>query len=191
MLKIVWIDNIKDHWNQIKDSSGFKVFVSPLWPVLVNVAGNTAGIWFGWILIKYVLFGFFDNLKWPGMDSLINEGVLLLVSFSFLSTIIYESSKRWRINVFNAFGFIMLLAVCLSYTRAIGLRQVQKTTSLETEFEPDKFVFVASLCAFFGSIILLYSLLARDRYVRLSGAHPASSRGEDGDELKKEFHAGT
>lgn len=169
------------------DPKLFKAIFQPLGPVMASVIGNTAGIWFGWLLIKFIYVGFFDHLEWPGIESLINEGVLLLISFSFLSAIIFESSKSRRINWFNSLGALMLLGVCLFYSRAIGLRQVQKA-ALSEEFEPDYYIYVASLVAFFGSILLLYLMLARHSYIKYIGNHPRSDRQSKGDELKRKFH---
>ena len=81
----------------------------------------------------------------------------------------------------------MLLGVCGIYSRAIGLRQIQKAV-LNEKFEPDHYVYIVSMIAFFGSIVLLYIMLARQSYMEYFGNRPRDDRQSEGAELKKKFH---
>lgn len=162
----------------MRESNFYKVWLSPLINLLFSVLGNTAGIWLGFVLINYILFGIFDSLKWPGVKALIDDGVILLISFSFLTSVLYQSTRRAKINFFNIISSFMLVVAALYYTRVILIEQSNN------DIHNDASINFISLTMFFGSIILLYANLVYDKYVEFSS--PRDNREDAFDKLKNQ-----
>jgi hypothetical protein len=161
----------------IGDSKLYKLWLSPLINVLFAALGNTAGIWIGYILIKSIFSGIWVNFEWPGINKLINEGVLLIISFSFLTSVLYQSTRRMKINFFNIISTLILVVVAAYYARVIAIEQsdISKMN--------DEAIHTVSLLAFWISLILLYISLVYEKYV-LDGGDVRKNRNSDYNDLK-------
>jgi len=169
---------MKERLKKIRESNFYKIWLSPLINLLFSVFGNTAGIWLGFVLINYILFGIWDSLTWPGVKELIADGVILLISFSFLTSVLYQSTRRAKINFFNIISSFMLVVAALYYTRVILIEQSSK------DILNDASINFVSVTMFFGSIILLYANLVYDKYVEYSS--PRENRKDDLEKLKSQ-----
>lgn len=155
------------------------VFISPLINVLFSAIGNTAGIWIGYLIINYIFSGVWKDLTWPGINSLINDGVLLLVSFSFLTAVIYQTTRRLKINFFNVISFVILIIVASYYARVIALGYA------ENKIVNDASIKSVSYLSFYGSLFLLYSSLVYDKWIENFG-DARGNRNNDYHNLKND-----
>ncbi len=174
-------DKINELQKQIGDSSFYKLWFSPLINVVFSAVGNTAGIWVGYILIEFIFSDIWDGLKWPGLDSLVSDGVLLIISFSFLTSVLYQSTRRLKFNFFNITSLILLVIVSAYYVRVIAIEQA------DTKIMNDKAIYGISTLAFVGSLILLYISLVWERYVQQSGNNARINRNNELKDLKDQF----
>ena len=165
---------------KIGESNVYKMWFSPLINVLFSALGNTAGIWVGYILIKSIFFGIWEDLEWPGFNKLVNDGVLLLISFSFLSSVLYQSTRRLKINLFNVLSSFILVIVAAYYARVIAIEQSS------VDILNDSAIYKVSLLAFWVSLLLFYSSLVYEKYVQLYG-DVRTNRNNDYDDLKDQF----
>ncbi|PHS52345.1 MAG: hypothetical protein COB01_07430 [Lutibacter sp.] len=156
------------------------MWFSPLINVMFSAFGNTAGIWVGYILIKSIFFGIWEELEWPGFNKLVNDGVLLIISFSFLSSVLYQSTRRLKINFFNVLSSLILVVVAAYYARVIAIEQ--STVNILN----DSAIYNVSLRAFWISLILLYSNLVYEKYIQLY-ADARANRNNEYDDLKDQF----
>jgi len=164
----------------IGDSRIYKIWLSPLISVLYSAFGNTVGIWAGYILIEGIFVGIWEGWEWPGIDSIINDGVLLVISFSFLTIVLYQSTRRMKINVFNVLSSAFLVIVSAYYIRAIALEQSGIGES------NDSIIYAMSLIAFFSSLILLYISLVWQKYIQFEG-DARKNRNIDYEDLKDQL----
>lgn len=176
------IEKLRKIQNDIGDSKVYKLWISPFINVLFSALGNTAGIWIGYILIKSVFSGIWVNFEWPGIDKLINEGVLLIISFSFLTSVLYQSTRRLKFNFFNICSIIILVVVSAYYARVIAIEQ-SDVSKLN-----DKTIHTVSLFAFWISLILLYISLVYEKYVQ-DGIDPRKKRNNDFNDLINQVDA--
>jgi len=86
---------------------------------------NTAGIWLTYFLVNFILVGIICNLKWPGFMSFVQNGSLLLITFSNLTTVIITTSANLKFNKYNIFAIILLVISQLIFARFVGLNGQQ------------------------------------------------------------------
>jgi len=162
---------------QFQESNIYKIWFSPLIYVLFSALGATVGIWLGYLIVEYLFKGLWVDLAWPGVEKLVQDGVFLLISFSFLANVLYESTRRAKITALNVFTALLLIIVTGYYARVIAIEAAN--------IEHDKSLSLFSFLTFYGSIFLLYATLVREKFV----AHhtsPRQSRSEDFNELSEQ-----
>lgn len=170
----------KSWQRKVGESKIYKMWFSTLINVLYSALGNTAGIWVGYIIITSIFSGIWEGLEWPGFDKLVNDGVLLLISFSFLSSVLYQSTRRLKINLFNVLSSIVLVIVAAYYARVIAIEQS------DANILNDKTIYTVSLLAFWGSLTLFYGSLVYEKYVQLF-SDARSKRNTDYEDLRDQF----
>jgi hypothetical protein len=173
----IWASTLKEFVS--KKSKWYKIYIESLINVGFAGIGNTAGIWMGYIIIKFVFTGVFENLSWPGLSSLIQDGVILIISFSFLSSALYHSTRRLKINISNTLSIVFIVAIALFYARVIALEQTGEERGI------DEILSVVSIVAFAISLIIYYGTLAYERYIQHTDF--AEKRDSDYDEMSKDF----
>lgn len=173
------INRMRELPKEIGDKKTYKMWFSPLINVMYSALGNTAGIWIGYILIKKIFFGIWGELEWPGIGQLINDGVVLLISFSFLASILYQSTRRLKINLFNILSSIILVIVSAYYARVIAIELSENAISDDTA------VYTVSLASFWGSLVLFYINLVYEKYIQFGDAR--KNRNSDYNQLETQF----
>lgn len=88
---------------------------------LIIVLGSTVGIWLAYFLIAIFFKGINEEIAWPGFYSFVEDGSFLLMSFSFLTTILIATSIQLRANFYNISALVLLLITAVTYARFIGL----------------------------------------------------------------------
>ena len=88
--------------------------------LLVNVLGNTVGIWLAFLIILF-FNDIIDNAIWPGIRSFIYSGSLLIISFSFFTTVITSTMYLKRMNWYNSLAVVGLVISSVIYAKYIGL----------------------------------------------------------------------
>ncbi len=83
--------------------------------------GNTVGIWLSYFLIQFFFKGINPDITYPGFRSFLLDGTLLIVTFSFLTTIIISMTNIIKFNFYNILAAIILLFSSIIYSRFIGL----------------------------------------------------------------------
>jgi len=145
---------------KFKETDFYKIYVSSLINVLFSVIGNTVGIWAGYLIISFILDHLIVGLRWPGLLAFIKDGAILLISFSFLTTALYASTRRLKINFFNSVSVILLVVNLGFYIRVIVLKQ-----NADYKEHYDGYVLISSYVIFYFSLVLLYIILAREKYI--------------------------
>ena len=154
------IEFLKEFPKIVGDKKVYKIWFSPLITVLYSALGNTAGIWIGYLLIEFIFSGIWGT--WPGITSLINDGVILLISFSFLTSVLYQSTRRLRINIFNVLTCAILIFVSFIYARVIAIGIYDES------LENDNLVYNVSLLSFGVSLLIFYICLVYEKYIHSS-----------------------
>lgn len=175
------VDKLQEWQKEFGDSDDYKLWISPLINVIFSALGNTAGIWVGYILIKSIFSGVWNDLEWPGINSIVDDGVLLIISFSFLTSVLYQSTRRLKINLFNVISSVVLVMVAAYYARVIAIEQSTM------DVQGDTSVSAVSWFAFSLSLLLLYISLVYEKYVQQGGSKAKKKRDDDYDELSDNF----
>ncbi|MDL2262844.1 hypothetical protein LJC11_05020 [Bacteroidales bacterium OttesenSCG-928-I21] len=97
-----------------------KRFYKSCLKLLVNILGNTVGIWFAFLVILFFR-GIIPEISWPGIKSFVYSGSLLVISFSFFTTVITTTSGLKFKNIYNILAIIGLALTALIYSKFIGL----------------------------------------------------------------------
>ena len=116
--------------------------------------GNTFGIWFTYIIIDYIFSGLIPELKWPGFYFFIDNGSLLTITFSVLTSIILSTSINLKLNWYNGLSIALLIITTIIYARCIGLNGKHLNTYSST------IPFIVSL------ILLFFALKDKDSIFR-------------------------
>lgn len=160
----------------------YRVYISPLINLLFAVLGNTVGIWALYIFVNVFFLRVWRNLKWPGIEIFINDGSILLISFSFLASALYYTTRRGKITFKNVFSLILLLFNTGFFWRAIAIKQ-----SNDLSIQNDFLIYKVSMIMFFASIVWLYVILARDKYVENTDLE--EERNNEYDQLTQTFNS--
>lgn len=141
----------------------------------------------GWLIVDHFFDGFFSH-PWPGLTALINQGVFLLISFSFLASALFVSTRRLRINLLNVISAIALVIVVFYYARVIALSQsTDLQVSPDGKCQYDQTIQTCSYLIFILSVILLYLVLCWESYVVIRGNESLDARDGDYDDLKSQY----
>lgn len=162
----------------------YQVYISPLIKVLFSFVGDTMPIW-GSLLVSIILTDILPANAWPGLPFFINDGTIIVISFAFLSTSLYYSTRSLKINMLNVFTGVLIIISILLFTRAIGLKVKNETLHNEPH-QPDNLVFYGSIGIFFFSSILYFIILVIQKY-KASKANLANERNKDQDNLENNF----
>lgn len=97
---------------------------------VIILAGNTAGIWLTYIIAVY----FFDGIVpagWQGFSYFVRNGTFLIVTYSFLTTIIIANIERRRFNsnIWSVSAIVLFFATIILHARNIGLNSLTPGTS--------------------------------------------------------------
>ena len=160
----------------------YKVFISPLINLLFAVFGNTVGIWSLYIFVNVFFPKVWKNITWPGIHSFIFDGSILLISFSFLASALYYATRQRKITFNNVFSALLLICNTGFYWRAIAINQ-----SNNPSLQNDQLIYTISIIMFFVSIVWLYIILARDKYVE--NADMQEERDNEYNQLRKNFNS--
>lgn len=93
-------------------------FYSASVQTLIILLGNTFGIWFTYILGDIVFNSF---IKWPGFLYFLNDGSLLVITFSILTTVILSTTTELKLNFYNIISFVLMILTSLVFARNMGL----------------------------------------------------------------------
>jgi hypothetical protein len=159
----------------------YKVYISPLISLLFAVFGNTVGIWALYIFVKIFFVKIWPSSIWPGIRTFIQDGSILLISFSFLASAFYFSTRRLKITFYNVAAGLLLLSNTIFYWRAIALKN-----SNNSSWMSDDLIHDISVIAFFIAIVLLYLIQARDKYMENTDA--LEERESEYDHLRENFN---
>lgn len=143
--------------------------------------GNTVGIWAGYLIITFILDHLIKGLTWPGLISFIQDGSILLISFSFLTTALYSSTRKLKITFFNSISVALLFVNLGFYIRVIVLKQ-----NFPCQTHSDSYVNVSSYIIFYASLLLLYIILAREKFIE-NNADTLKSRNSSYSDLSSKF----
>ncbi|GAB5522925.1 MAG: hypothetical protein Roseis2KO_07970 [Roseivirga sp.] len=88
--------------------------------LLVNILGNTVGIWLAFLIILF-FSGIIEDASWPGIQSFVHSGSLLIISFSLFTTVITSTMYLRQVNRYNLLAIIGLLTSSIIYAKFIGL----------------------------------------------------------------------
>ncbi|HRG21848.1 MAG TPA: hypothetical protein PLQ57_12485 [Saprospiraceae bacterium] len=100
--------------------SNFQRFYKSLLETLIQVIGNTAGIWLTYI-ISVVFFSGIVNTDWQGLEYFLKEGSLLIISFSFLTNVLVSSYNGYYLNRYNVLAIILFICIAIIYAKHLGL----------------------------------------------------------------------
>ncbi len=164
------------------DSLFYRIYLSSLINLLFSVVGNTVGIWAGYLIITFILDHLIKGLTWPGLLSFIQDGSILLISFSFLTTALYSSTRKLKITFFNSVSVTLLFVNLGFYIRVIVLKQ-----NFPCQPHSDTYVTLSSYIIFYSSLILLYIILAREKFIE-NNADTLRSRDSSYSDLTSKFN---
>lgn len=126
----------------------------PIIETLLNVIGNTAGIWLTFVVISLFYEGIIEDNHWTGFLYFIVDGSLLIITYSFLTTILITSFKNFELNKYNISALVILITTSVLYARHLGIKSNTTEESLNLEW----YLWVP----FILSIILLFLTLLSD-----------------------------
>ena len=126
-------------------------FYKALIETIINVIGNTAGIWLTYI-IAVLFFGGIIKTEWQGIQYFLYDGSLLILTFSFLTSVIIVSFQGYSINRYNSLAFLLFFLSAILYAKHLGMNG---NSSL------GKWLWIPSVL----SIILLFFALYSQRFV--------------------------
>ena len=172
----------------IKETRFYKVYCSAFFQVAFSVFGDSMAIWGTFIIANWLFAELWPNLYWPGINYFIVDGKVILISFSFLSSAMYYSTRDLRINIRNILVGIHLLASLFIFCRVIALNAIhsEKDLALLKEEKLDWIVYPFSIYVFFASICLYYWVINRKRSIENSDELTGKRRG-DQDTLEGRF----
>lgn len=140
--------------------------------LIVNILGNTVGIWLAFLIILFFR-GIIDNAVWPGMMSFVYNGSLLIISFSFFTTVITSTLYLKRINIYNLLALIGLVVSSIIYAKYIGLGG-----ELSVDKTKPNFHLIAPII--FSMVLLFFTLKNRkDIFIKSSWLNGASSANNE------------
>lgn len=130
-------------------------FINSCVKLLINILGNTVGIWFAFLAILFFR-DMIPNISWPGIKSFAFSGSLLVTSFSFFTTVLTTTRGMKFVNRYNVLAVMGLVSTALIYTRFIGLGG----ESAVCKEDANVLLFIP---IFFSIILLFFTLKNRKR----------------------------
>lgn len=88
---------------------------------LAIILGNSVGIWLSYFLIEFYFKGINPNISFPGFETFLIDGTLMVITFSFLTTVLVSMSNRLKHNFYNISAIVLLIVSAIIYSRFIGL----------------------------------------------------------------------
>jgi hypothetical protein len=167
-----------------KDSPFYKICISPLIKVGFAFVGDTMPIW-GSLLVSFVLVKILPSGAWPGLSFFINDGTIIVISFAFLSSALYYSTRNLKINLLNVSTSLLVLISILLFTRAIGLKVTNESNHNEPHSLDDQ-VYYGSIAIFIISFFLYYIVLVEQKY-KANRSNLTNERNKTQASLEQDF----
>lgn len=100
---------------------------------LIIFLGNTVAIWLTFFLIQFFK-GINEEIEYPGVASFVTDGTILIISFSFLTTILIATTNKFKPNFYNLSSLILILITAIIYAKFTGLGGEQATFDFWEDF---------------------------------------------------------
>ena len=96
---------------------------------LIIFLGNTVAIWLTFFLIQFFK-GINEEIAYPGILSFVSDGTILIITFSFLTTILIATTNKFKANFYNISSLILILITSIIYAKFTGLGGEKETLEL-------------------------------------------------------------
>ena len=113
----------------------------------LNVLGNTAGIWLTYFILVVFFRGIIDT-NWKGFSYFVYDGSLLIISFSFITSVLIATIRGFQVNRYNTLASFLFVSNSVIYARHIGIGGIESID--ETKWN------ILLWLPFICSIFLLY-----------------------------------
>ena len=101
---------------------------------LINVVGNTAGVWLTFLIIGLFYNGIIST-SWQGLNYFVFDGTLLIITYSFLTSIFIASVKSYELNRYSICAILLFVLTSIFYARHLGLGGIEKIDATKWNFQ--------------------------------------------------------